>query len=78
MKNKANNKVEDSKRKYCKLKFTDNADNTKGTWRIIDDVLNPAKSTKQSNAEHLDINGSIVIDSYLICEHLDNHFSMTW
>ena len=47
----------------------------KGTWRIIDDVLNPGKSTKQSNIEHLDISGSIVNDSNLICEPLNNHLS---
>lgn len=72
--NKVNNMLKDAKNNYYKSKFRENAGNSKGTWNVINEIINK-KDRTSNNIEFLNINHVDVKDPDKICNHLNCYFA---
>ncbi len=66
--------LKDAKDHYYNCKLNSKAGDTKGTWKVLGQILN--KSVNNNTViEGININNSMVKDPYMISNHINNYFS---
>ena len=76
IRNRVNKFNLDSKREFFTKKISSYAGDVKGSWKVINQVLN--KKSKTTHVSSLNIEGKTILDNATIAESMNDFFLRHW